>query len=154
MADDDGPQAGALEELHRIGGLMAVGEADPDRKDGTGKTIPSTTSTEAEREHNARVFGLTYRERNNAAHDRCIVLCVGPNPGRVNRCPSCYGKAAPMDIYMARMDPMPSRAERIARWAGGVLGAAAGAFAEAVTFPFRVGRAHTAALVRDIMQEA
>ena len=45
---------------------------------------------------------------------------------------------------------MPPRTGRLAAWFGGV----AAAFAEAFMFPFRVGRAHTEALVRDILQEA
>lgn len=149
---EEASQADATELAGRYAELMAVGEQDDDRKHATGNAVPGTM-TEEEREYNQRVFGLTYRERRKT-HDRCIILCEAPNATRVNRCPSCYGKAVPMDIYMSRLDPMPGRAERVARWAGGVAGAAASSLVEAVMFPFRVGRAHTAALVRDILQEA
>jgi hypothetical protein len=150
---EDGGQAEATELAGRYAELMSVGDEDDDRKHATGSMVPGT-QTDAEREYNTKVFGLTYRERHRKDYDRCIVLCMAPNPGRVNRCPSCYGKAAPMDIYLSQLDPAPGRAARMARWAGGAIGAWIGSFAEAVTFPFRVGRAHTAALIRDILQEA
>ena len=146
---EDAAQADATEQARRYEGLLAVGEQENDRKHATGSVVPSEM-TAAEREYNKQVFGLTYRERHGQTHERCIILCTAPNAGRVNRCPSCYGKAVPMDIYMAGLEPMPSRSARVAAWAGGVFGA----FAEAVMFPFRVGRAHTAATVQDILQEA
>jgi hypothetical protein len=138
-------QADATEQARRHEGLLAVGGQEADRKHATGQGAPGP-QTDAEREYNASVFGLTYRER----HDRCIILCEQPHPQRVNQCPSCYGKAVPMDIYLSQLEPVPGRGARLAAWAGGM----AAAFAEAFMFPFRVGRAHTAALVRDILQEA
>jgi hypothetical protein len=153
VSEDGGGQADATELAGRYAELMHVGEDVADRKHATGKAITGEV-TDAEREYNQRVFGLTYRERRGKDHDQCIILCTAPNDVRVKRCPSCYGKAVPMDIYMSQLDPAPGHAARVARWAGGVIGAAVAAFAEAVMFPFRVGRAHTTALVRDILQEA
>ena len=153
MSEEAG-QADATEQALRYAGLIAVG----DQESGCSHAVCGSVTgpvTDAEREYNAQIFGQTYRERTRAqTHSRCIVLCLAPRAGRVNRCPSCYGPAVPMDIYMSQLAPAPGRGARFATWAGGVIGAAAGAFAEAVTFPFRVGRAHTAATVRDILQEA
>lgn len=150
MSEEAG-QADAAEQARRYAGLIAVGEQEADRKHATGQVIPDA-QTDAEREYNASVFGLTYRERNTAAakHDRCIILCLDPHPKRVNQCPSCYQKAVPVDIYLAQLEPLPGRAARLAAWMGGV----AAAFVEAFMFPFRVGRAHTEALIRDMLQEA
>jgi hypothetical protein len=152
---EEASQADATEQARRYAGLIGVGGDEADRKHATGQRMPAA-QTQAEREYNASVFGQTYRERASVYRgtDPCIVLCQAPNETRVNRCPSCYGKAIPGDIYLARLQPMPGRAARFAAWAGGAIGTALAAFAEAVTFPFRVGRAHTAALVRDILQEA
>lgn len=106
--------------------------------------------TEAERAHNAQMFGVTYRERVTRDHNRCIILCLSPNPGRVNQCPSCYQKAIPMDIYAAGINPLPGRAQRIGRW----MGEWAAAAWEAFTLPFRRDEEHARALITDILQDA
>ena len=107
--------------------------------------------TEAEREHNAKMFGVTYRERNRPRdHDRCIILCVNPAPTRVNQCPSCYGKAVPYDVYQSGFEPMPGRAERFSRW----LGECAAAFVQAFRYPFQRDAEHYRALVIDVIQDA
>jgi len=147
---EEGRQLSAVEAAARYDGLLAVGDRQPERQHDTGNAVSDRQQTEAERRFNANVLGVTYRESKGHRHNRCIILCDQPNEQRVNRCPSCYGRAVPMDIYVSHLEPMPGRGARLAAWLGGL----AGAFAEAVTFPFRVGRAHTAALVRDILQEA
>lgn len=116
---------------------------------------PELWSSDAEREHNARVFGETYRERAGLVHgqrrgDPCLILCQQPSPERVNRCPSCYGRAIPMDLYQAKLEALPRRAERIGRWAGEW----AAAFWEALTMPFRHSAEHQRALIVDVLQDA
>lgn len=107
-------------------------------------------ASDVERQHNAQTFGITYRERAGRAHDRCIILCLSPREHRVNQCPSCYGKAVPMDIYAAGLDPMPGRGQRIGRWMGEWFAA----LLEAVRFPFHRDQEHARALVVDVLQDA
>lgn len=142
---DDRPHSAATDPH----ATLTAGEM-PDR------TYPATprgtVQSEAEREHNALVFGVTYRERHRVqVHDVCVAYCLTPGQRkRGQRCPACYG---PVDVRLLDgedIDPCPTRAERIAAWAGGW----AGAFCDAFMFPFRVGRAHTEAMVRDILQQA
>ena len=119
IAPDEEAHASPLEEARRFEGLLGVGDQEQDRQNRTGKTIPSAASSDAERQHNANVFGLTYRERTTRTeHQRCIILCLDPHPKRVNQCPSCYQRAVPMDIYMAKLDPIPGRGEAFARGLG------------------------------------
>jgi hypothetical protein len=112
---------------------------------------PARPVTDAEREHNAKVLGVTYRERYKPRdHDRCIILCVSPAPERMNRCPSCYGKAVPYDVYQSGFEPMPGRAERFGR----LLGEWAAALVQAFRYPFQRDADHYRALVIDTLQDA
>lgn len=146
---EDGAQAVIGEEAGRYSGGIGVGESAA--RAVVGAVELQREVTDAEREHNAQMFGVTYRERVSwRAHNRCIVLCIAPNPGRVNQCPSCYGKAVPMDIYAAQLDPLPGRAARMGRWAGEWFAA----FWEAATLPFHRSQEHARALVIDVLQDA
>jgi hypothetical protein len=118
----------------------------------TGAPAARTTAdlTPEERDYNRRVFGQTYRERYGPPAGTCVSYCL--NPGRLRRgarCPSCYGPVV-IRAFSEDIAPGPTRAERLAAWIGGW----AGAFLDAMMFPFRVGRDHTRALVRDLLQEA
>jgi hypothetical protein len=105
----------------------------------------------AEKEHNRRVFGQTYREVNGPEHKRCIVLCINPGQRQPVRCPCCYGKAAFRPMHEAApVDPEPGRGERLAAW----LGACIAAFWDGVTYPWRVSQQHRVALVRDVLMDA
>lgn len=153
MSEEAVQAASAAEQAHRYSGGVGVGEAGNRTLVGAIADAAATSAifTEAERDHNAQMFGVTYRERTrNRPHTKCIVLCLAPEPRRVNRCPSCYGDAVPMDIYAARLDPMPGFAQRAGRWAGEWVAA----FLDAVTLPFRRDREHSRALVVDVLQDA
>lgn len=107
--------------------------------------------TPEERAHNRAVYGVTYSELHPREHAVCVTFCLTPGQRRRGpRCPSCYGKVDVRAIGEADIEPCPTRAERFAAWAGGWVAA----FCEALLFPFRVGRAHTEAMVRDILNEA
>ena len=109
-----------------------------------------TGQREAEKEHNRRVFGQTYREL-NGQHKRCIILCLDPGQRQPIRCPCCYGKAGFRPMHEGPpVEPVPTRGERLAAW----LGACLSAFHEAVTLPFRVSQEHRVALIRDVLQDA
>lgn len=85
------------------------------------------------------------------SHTRCVAYCLTPGDRRRGiRCPSCYGDIDIRPIGQEDIEPSPTRAERLAAW----IGAWIGAFCEAVMFPFRVGRAHTEALIRDTLQHS
>ena len=106
---------------------------------------------QAEKEHNRRVFGQTYREVSGPDHKRCVVLCLNPGQRQPIRCPCCYGKATFRPMHEGPpIEPEPTRGERLAAW----LGACLAAFQEAVTYPFRVSREHRVALIRDVLQDA
>jgi hypothetical protein len=106
---------------------------------------------EAEKEHNRRVFGQTYREINGRDHKRCIVLCLDPGQRQPVRCPTCYGKIGVRAMReMPDVDPVPTRGERLAAW----LGRCAGEFIDGARYPFRAGREHTVAVIRDVLQDA
>jgi hypothetical protein len=106
---------------------------------------------QAEKEHNRRVFGQTYREVNGRDHKRCVVLCLNPGQRKPVRCPCCYGKAGFRPMHEGPpVEPIPTRGERLAAWLGGCLAA----FQEAITMPFRVSREHRVALIRDVLQDA
>lgn len=146
---EDGGQAVIGEEAGRYSGGVGVGESAV--RAVVDAVELQSAMTDAEREHNAQMFGVTYRERiGRRAHNRCIILCMAPNPRRLNQCPSCYGKAVPMDIYAAQLEPMPGRAARMGRWAGEW----AAAFWEAVTLPFHRSQEHARALVVDVLRDA
>jgi hypothetical protein len=104
-----------------------------------------------EKEHNRRRFGQTWREVNGRDHKRCIILCLNPGQRKPVRCPCCYGNAGfvPID-EMPGIEPLPTRAERLAAW----LGTLAAAFWDAVTLPARVSQEHRIALIRDVLQDA
>ena len=104
----------------------------------------------AEKEHNRRVFGQTYRERVGPQHRRCIVLCLNPGQRNPQRCPTCYGKAGVLPMDQADVEPLPGRGEQFARWFGRCLGE----LIDGIMWPFRQGREHRIALIRDILQDA
>lgn len=148
MSEDDGQDPADQES--QLGAALYTehwgrgGKPDPD------PAYVKKILSDEEREHNANMFGVTYRERVRRDHNRCIILCLAPNAKRVNKCPSCYGKAVPMDIYMAKLDALPGFAQRLGRWIGEWLAA----LAEAVTLPFRRDREHARALIVDVLQDA
>ena len=110
---------------------------------------------EAEKEHNRRVFGQTYREVNGRDHKYCIILCLDPGQRKPVRCPCCYGRAAFRPMRDAPgIDPEPGRWERFSAWAGTCIGTFAAALWEAVTFLWRVSQDHRVALIRDVLQDA
>lgn len=84
-------------------------------------------------------------------HDACVNYCRTPGQKRRGvRCPACYGTVVVRPIEGAGIERAPRRGERLAAWLGGWFGA----FLDAMMFPFRVGRAHAEATIRDILQEA
>ena len=108
-----------------------------------------------EADYNRRLYGLTYRER-YGREDRCIQLCKTPRRTPRNaRCISCYGKTAVMSFADAAGQGLaprrgPGRGTRLARWVGGLVGAAL----EGAAVPFQRSRDHQAALIRDLLQDA
>lgn len=134
-------------------GLIGAGDT-PDSHFSTGAPPARTLAdqTPEERAYNRSLYGLTYNERHGGARTGCVSYCLQPGQRRRGaRCPACYGT---VDIRPLTEDsdiePGPTRMDRFAAWAGSWVGA----FLEAVMFPFRVGRAHTEAMVRDILREA
>lgn len=113
---------------------------------------------EETRAFESRLGGVVHREywgRSEHSygqdHDACVTYCRTPGQRRRGvRCPACYGPVVVRPIEGADIDPAPRRAERFLAWCGGWIGA----FADAMLYPFRVGRSHTEALIRDILQEA
>lgn len=144
---DDRPHSAATDPHATV----AAGEL-PDNWHPSGPPRAASSLSEAERDHNRQMFGITYRERHGLPeHAVCVAYCRNPGQRRHGaRCPSCYEKIDIRPIGSEDIEPVPTRAERFAAWAGGW----AGAFLEAAMFPFRVGRAHTEAMVRDILQQA
>lgn len=108
---------------------------------------------DAEKEHNAKKFGQTYREvhGHEREHKRCVVLCLDPGQRNAIRCPVCYGKAGtvPMD-QGPEIDPIPTKGARLAAWLGGT----AAAFWQGLRFPFTRDQEHYRALVIDVIQDA
>lgn len=107
--------------------------------------------TPEEKQHNRRVYGVTYRERYGEPAGVCVTYCLTPGQRRRGiRCPSCFQGVEIRPMDGSEVEPGPTRAERFAAWVGGW----AGSFCEALMYPFRVGRAHTEAMIKDILQEA
>jgi hypothetical protein len=133
-------------------GVALAGE-QPDNWHPTGRPGARSTSemTPEEKDYHRRVFGVTYRERYGHQAGVCVTYCLTPGQRRRGiRCPSCFQGVEIRPMEGSDVEPGLTRAERFAAWAGGW----AGAFIEALLFPFRVGRAHTEAMVRDILREA
>lgn len=111
-----------------------------------------------EDQHSQLVGGVIHREywgkqghSYGQEHDACVNYCRTPGQRRRGvRCPSCYGEVVVRPIDSADIEPAPRRWERFMAWCGGW----AGAFCDALMFPFRVGRAHTEAMIKDILQQA
>lgn len=142
---DDRPHSAATDPHSTV----AAGDR-PDNWHPSGPGSGVASMSDAEREHNANMFGVTYRERyGGRGHKRCIVLCVAPNPKRLNQCPSCYGKAVPIDIYAAQLQPAPGWGARLGRWMGEWFAA----FWEAMTLPFHRSEEHARALVMNVLQD-
>lgn len=115
--------ADAAEEAHRYNGAIGIGQ-------------PSQR------------YSVDYSDHGPGI---CVTYCLTPGQRRRGiRCPSCYGDVDIKAIGQDGVEPSPGRAERLAAWVGGWVGA----FCEAVMFPFRVGRAHTEALIRDRLQQS
>lgn len=134
-------------------GLVDAGDA-PDSYFPTGAPPARSLAdqTDEERAYNRNLYGLTYRERYGSRAAGCVAYCTHPGQKRRGpRCPACYG---PVDIRALTEDsdiePGPTRGERFAAWVGSWVGA----FVDAMMFPFRVGRAHHEAMIRDILREA
>lgn len=149
--------ADATDGAHRYNGSIGIG--DPHERSRLVETaVMPAEMTDAEREHNRRMFGVTYRERTGQtvhdqrrAHAKCVSYCLAPGQRtRGTRCPACFGPVEIRAIEQEDIDPCPTHAERLAAWIGGW----AGAFWDAMMFPFRVGRAHTEAMIRDILRDA
>lgn len=133
-------------------GIAVAGE-QPDNWHPTGAPHARSTSelTPEERQHNRQVFGVTYRERYGQPAGICVCYCLTPGQRRRGiRCPACFQEVEIRPLDVSDVEPGVSRAERFAAWAGAWMGA----FADALLFPFRVGRSHTEAMIRDILQEA
>ena len=151
MSEEGAQAVNAAEQAHRYSGAVGVGEEVESASTGVPGARTVRDQTPEERAYNRQVFGVTYRERYGQPSAECVTFCRTPGQRRRGqRCPCCYGPVAVRPIDGADIDPEPGRAERFAAWVGGL----AGAFADAMLYPFRVGRAHTEALVRDILQEA
>lgn len=117
---------------------------------------PRTTAdmTPGEKQYNRLVYGLTYSERYGIKGATCADYCLRfdpdiDKPRNGARCSHCYGRVEIRSFEGSEIEPGPGRAKRLAAWIGGC----AGAFCDALMFPFRVGRAHTEAMVRDILRE-
>jgi hypothetical protein len=116
------------------GGAIGVSQADLERRSLTTRHMPLLAAPEI-----CRHTGI------------CVTYCTNPGQRRKGvRCPSCYGEVEIRAFGADEIEPGPTRAERFTAWAGGWVAA----FCEAVMFPARVSRAHTEAMVRDLLQEA
>lgn len=132
---------------------VAVAGEQPDNWHPTGAPAARTLAelTPEERAYNRQVFGVTHRERHGQTAGVCVTYCLTPGQRRRGiRCPACFQDVEIRPLDGSDVEPGVSRAERFAAWAGGW----AGAFADAMLFPFRVGRSHTEAMIRDLLQEA
>lgn len=151
MSEDSVQAVNAAEQAHRYSGAVGVGDELAAVVTGApaGRTVADQTPEE--KAYNRRVFGITYRERYGQPAATCVSYCQAPGQRRRGpRCPACYGPVEIRPLNGSDVEPGATRGQRFAAWAGGL----AGAFAEAMMFPFRVGRSHTEAMVRDILQEA
>lgn len=156
MTEQAEQAADATDGAHRYNGALGIGQ--PNDSFEAAEVEHLSALTNEEREHNRRVFGQTWRERTGQtfadqrrSHTRCVAYCLTPGDRRRGiRCPSCYGDIDIRAIGQEDIEPSLTRAERLAAW----IGAWIGAFCEAVMFPFRVGRAHTEALIRDTLQQS
>lgn len=102
----------------------------------------------AEKEHNRRVFGQTYRERTAPRHKRCINYCRAPGQREARRCPTCYGHAETrhMSEIPGDIEPTPGRRERFWIWAGWVIGT----IWLGITYPWRLDHIR----MRRLLEEA
>lgn len=116
-----------------------------------GRARTTADMTPEEKQYNRRVYGLTYSERYGKPAGTCVTYCLTPGQRhRGIRCPACFQDVEIRPFGEPEVEPGATRAERFSAWIGGW----AGAFCDALMFPFRVGRAHTQALIRDTLQEA
>lgn len=153
MSDIDEHEPEDLEETRALESRRGAPELDlPTYSEHWGGKSRTTADwTDEERRHNRRVYGLTYSERYGRPGGVCVTYCLTPGQRRRGvRCSSCYQDVEIRPMDGSEVEPGPTRTERFMAWAGGW----AGAFCEALLYPFRVGRAHTEALVRDILQQA
>lgn len=151
MSEDGAQAVNAAEQAHRYSGAVGIGDELAAVATGApaGRTVAAQTPEE--RAYNRRVFGVTYRERFGQPGGVCVAYCLTPGQRRRGiRCPACFQDVEIRPMSGSEVEPGLTRAERLAAWAGGWVGA----FWDAVLFPFRVGRAHTEALIRDTLQEA
>lgn len=148
---ETGEIADVTEQARRYEGTLIAGDPEEGRQNSlgtSGRTIADQTPEE--REYNRKVFGVTYNERYGKP-GACVTYCLTPGQRRRGtRCPACYGEVAIRPMGGSDIEPGLTRAERIAAWFGGWFGA----FIDAMMFPFRVGRMHTEAMIRDILQQS
>jgi hypothetical protein len=150
--DDDGLGAGHSASTDPRG-TVAAGEQPDNWHPTSAAPVRTLADLEPEeRDYNRRLYGLTYSERYGRKRARgCVSYCLTPGQRRRGvRCPACYGTVDIRPLDSDDIEPGPGLMERFAAWAGGW----AGAFADALLFPFRTGRAHHEAMVRDILREA
>lgn len=147
--DGQGSMGGGHSAATDPRGTLASGEL-PDSWHSTGVPPGRTVAemTPEERDYNRWVYGLTYSERYGRKTATCVTYCLTPGQRRRGiRCPACYE-----DVEIRPMsddiEPGLTRGQRFAGWLGGWFGA----FWDAMMFPFRVGRAHTEAVMRDILR--